>query len=208
VGGAVSLGINSTLRGRALVQAADGVKGDSPEILFRKALSWNGYDGPTHFDFGAWLYGKKRYSEALPHLRLATERGLNSSTCYALLAGAEAAAGETHAAEQTLAKAVRIYPRSVFLRVRQAIALAEAGKPDEASRVYGTALTLDPRAARGWRQLMCFGPDSAYTAANLDNRILSPKDLRPASWAYPAIAEHATRPPSAYPVEIGFGSSN
>jgi O-antigen ligase len=208
LGGAGALGINSTLRGMALARAAAGLppesssQSDSPENLFRAALRWNPYDGPTHFDFGAWLYGQRRYRESLQHLRLATERGFNSSTCYAFQAGAEAAAGEASAAEQTLARAVAVYPRSVFLRVRHAIALAEAGKPLEAGRAYDAALSLDAPAARGWRQLMCFGPDSAYAAANRDTRITAPKDLRPASWAYPAIAEHAIHPPVAYPAEV------
>ena len=203
-----ALGINSALRGMAVAKGAGALlpesrsESDSAEKLFRAALRWNPYDGPTHFDFGVWLYGKRRYLESLKHLRLATQRGFNSSTCYAFQAGAEAAAGEAIAAEQTLARAVAVYPRSVFLRVRHAIALAEAGNSEEASKAYEAALALDAPAARGWRQLMCFGPDAAYAAANEDTRISPPKDLRPASWAYPAIAEHATRPPIAYPAEV------
>jgi O-antigen ligase len=208
LGGAGALGINSAFRGMAVAKGATGLPpgsssdSDPAESLFRAAIRWNPYDGPTHFDFGVWLYGKRRYLESLQHLRLATQRGFNSSTCYAFQAGAEAAAGEGIAAEQTLARAVAVYPRSVFLRVRHAIALAEAGRSEEATKAYETALALDAPAARGWRQLMCFGPDSAYAAANEDTRISPPKDLRPASWAYPAIAEHAARPPIAYPAEV------
>ncbi|MCA1849870.1 MAG: hypothetical protein LC672_02155, partial [Acidobacteria bacterium] len=83
--------------------------------------------------------------------------GYNSSVCYAYLAAAEALAGDMRAAEQTLALAVRVYPRSVFLRVRHATSLAEAGRSREASEEYSAALALDARAARGWRQLICFG---------------------------------------------------
>jgi len=204
-GGMSALGVSSTLRAMALL-APTGSQGDDSrtqpaEHFFRQALSWNPYDAPTHFDFGGWLYGKHRYEEAVQHLRFATQHGFNSSTCYAFLAGAEAAAHDTTATEQTLAMAVSVYPRSVFLRVRHSIALAEAGRSLEAAREYETAVLTDALVARGWRQLMCFGPDSAYAAAQADSSISPPKKLTPQSWAYPAIAEHATRPPFAYPAD-------
>ena len=198
-------GMNSILRGMAL---GDGMtlssrtsNSEGAERLFRAALRSNPYDGATHFDFGGWLDGKKRYSEAAQHLRFATEHGFNSSTCFAYLARAEAAAGDTAAAERTLAKAVHIYPRSVFLRVRHAIALAEIGKSAEAATEYEQALATDRAGARGWRHLMCFGADSAYAASNADRGISPPKNLQPQSWAYPASAEQALRPPVAFPVD-------
>jgi len=201
-GGMSALGISSTLHAMALIGSqGDDARTQPAEHFFRQALSWNPYDAPTHFDFGGWLYGKHRYEEAVQHLRFATKHGFNSSTCYAFLAGAEAASHDTTAAEQTLAMAVSVYPRSVFLRVRHSIALAEAGRALEAAREYETAVSTDALAARGWRQLMCFGPDSAYAAAQADSSISPPKKLAPQSWAYPAIAEHATRPPFAYPAD-------
>jgi len=202
-GAAGSLGLNSILRGMALQRAREELPtsegASDSESLFRAALTCNPYDGPTHFDYGSWLYSRRRYPEATRHLRLATERGFNSSTCYAFLAAAEAAAGEMAAAERTLRRALRVYPQSVFLRVRHAIALAETGRSEEAKQAYNTALSLHSRDARGWRNLMCFGPDSAHVAAQKDTGITAPKDLQPASWAFPAIAEQANRPPSAYP---------
>ncbi len=203
--GAGILGINATLRGAALDQARktspeQGNHQTEPaEQLFRKALQWSPYDGATHFRFGLWLDGEKRSAEALKHLRFAVTHGFNSSPCYALLAAAEAKAGETQAAEQTLARAVQVYPRSVFLRVRHAIALAEIGKTEAGAREYATALSLDARAARGWRQLMVFGPEAAQAAAYVNNAIAPPKELYPTAWTSPAISEHAKRQPTAYP---------
>jgi tetratricopeptide (TPR) repeat protein len=192
----MALGGGMTLTGRSTNSSSEGT-----ERLFRAALRTNPYDGATHFDFGGWLDGKKRYSEAAQHLRFATEHGLNSSTCFAYLARAEAAAGDTVAAERTLAKAVRIYPRSVFLRVRHAIALAEIGESAEAANEYKQALETNRAAARGWRHLMVFGADAAYAAANADRDISPPKNLEPQSWAYPASAEQVLRPPRAYPLD-------
>jgi O-antigen ligase len=202
------LGVSSTLRGMALAQAASAslhrsAEDDRTERLFRLALRWNPYDGPTHFEFGSWLDGKRRHREAIDHFRFATEHGFNSSICYASLAKAEAAAGENVRAQQTLATAVQIFPRSIFLRVRHAIALAEIGKAKESASEYAVALQTDRPAARGWRQLMCFGPDSAYAAAKADPGIAAPRLLQPQSWAYPASAEQAGRPPFAYPIDEG-----
>ena len=150
----------------------------------------------------------RRYQEAAQHLHFATEHGFNSSTCYAFLAGTQALASDAAAAEKTLARAVFVYPRSVFLRVRHSIALAEVGNNFEAAREYQRAIAIDASGARGWRQLMCFGPDLAYAAAQSDKSISPPKSLTPQSWAYPAIAEHASRPPFAYPQEIDTGGPN
>jgi putative inorganic carbon (hco3(-)) transporter len=206
--GVMSLqGAASTLSGIALGQtrnlSATEAEYDNAEKFFRAALRSNPYDGATHFDFGGWLDSKKRYSEAAQHLRFATENGFNSSTCFAYLASAEAAAGDKVGAEKTLAKAVRIYPRSVFLRVRHSIALAEIGKSDEATKEYEQALAINKADARGWRHLMCFGADSAYAAAKLDQGMTPPRRLEPQSWAYPASAEQASRPPVAFPSDDG-----
>jgi len=205
--GVGALGMAAMLRGMAIAQSSsltanpDSSRDSATEHLFRSALKWNPYDGPTRFAFGLWLNGKHRNREAVDHLRFATENGFNSSTCYAFLAAAEASAGDSRASEQTLARALRIYPRSVFLRVRHSIALAEAGNPAAADHEYQEALASNAPEARGWRQLMCFGPDSAYAAARENENILPPKKLEPESWAYPAILEQAARPPFAYPAD-------
>jgi hypothetical protein len=49
--------------------------------------------------------------------------------------------------------------------------------------------------------LMCFGPEVAQAASRLNPNIAAPGALYPEAWAYPAIAEHAGRQPTAYPVD-------
>ena len=214
VAGTSVLGVASSFRAAALSQAAsvsgnDDVSGNKvTEDYFTTALRWNPFDAPTRFDYGTWLYGRKRYQEAVQHLRFAVDHGFNSSTCYAFLAGTQAAAGDVAGAEQTLAYAVSVYPQSVFLRVRHSIALAEAQRAADATQEYEAALSINRAAARGWRHLMCFGADSAYAAAQTDKDISPPMQLMPQSWAYPAIAEHAARPPFAYPPDIGSQHDN
>ena len=61
-------------------------------------------------------------------------------------------AGDTAAAERTLAFAVKVYPASVFTHVRHAAALRSLGRADEADVEMSAALLLDSRVARGWRR--------------------------------------------------------
>ena len=84
------------------------------ENLFRQALRFNRFDAATHFDYGSMLYHQRRYSEAVSHLSYAVAHGFNTSTSYAVMAAAQAQAGDLPAAEQTLAVASRAYPRSIF----------------------------------------------------------------------------------------------
>lgn len=168
------------------------------ERFFSRALSVNPLDATTHFNYGLWLYLEKRDPQAaVPYLRYAVARGYNSSVCYAYLAAAEAGAGELSAAEKTLAQAVRVYPRSVFLRVRHATALAESGRSVEAGEEYETALAMNSRTARGWRQLICFGRKAAKTAAFYDKTIAMPGELTPENCIFAVLDENDRRTPVA-----------
>jgi O-antigen ligase len=190
---------NAVFQGMAESAASD----ERVEQLFERALAWNPLDATTHFNYGMWLYMDRRAAKALPHLRYAVARGYNSSVCYAYLAAAEAGAGEMQAAEQTLAEAVGVYPRSVFLRVRHATALAEAGRQTEANQEYAAALALDSRTARGWRQLICFGRKAAKTAAFYDKNIAMPGELSPENCIFAVLDENDRRQPVAVLEEQG-----
>ena len=182
--------ITSTLHGAA--QVSDDK--DRAEQFYRASLSWNPYDAGTNFDYGVWLFYEGRAVEAVPHLRYATSRGFNASACYAYLAAAESAASETVAAEKTLAHAVGIYPRSVFLRVRHARALTSLGREKEAQVEYQAALLIDSRLARGWWQLINHGADAAVLAAQKDSSIAMPGELLPENCVFVVLAENESRP--------------
>lgn len=184
---------NALFQGMAESAASD----EQVERLYERALLWNPLDATTHFNFGMWLYLDRRAPEAIEHLRYAVARGYNSSVCYAYLAAAEAGAGELRAAEETLAEAVRVYPRSVFLRVRHAAALVEAGQSAAANEEYAAALALNSRTARGWRQLICFGRKAAKTAAFYDKGIAMPGELSPENCIFAVLDENDRRQPTA-----------
>jgi O-antigen ligase len=177
--------------------AASAPSAERAEQLTTQALRWNPFDAPTHFNYGMFLYLERRAAEAVPHLRYAVARGFNASICYAYLAAAEAGANDLPAAEQTLAEAVRVYPRSVFLHVRHATALAEIGRTQDANAEYASALALNARVARGWRQLICFGRKAADLAAFSDKNIALPGELFPENCIFAVLDENERRKPVA-----------
>ena len=168
------------------------------ESLYRSSLAVNPLNPSTHYQFGVWLFQRGREREAVPHLRYGVERGFNASTCYAYLAGAEANAGDEAAAERTLAGAVRVYPRSVFLRARHAAALTRLGRAEGAELEMRTALLLDSRAARGWQLLIDEDIDAAIAAARRDPAAVAvPGELVPEDAVFAVLKENERRFPEA-----------
>ena len=178
----------------AAQQSADPARA---ERLYRSALAINPLDPATHFNYGVWLIARKREREALSHLRYSVARGFSTSTCYEYLAGAEANEGDAEASERTLAEGVRVYPRSVFLRVRHASALARAGRADESELEMRAALLLDSRAARGWRRLIDEDIDAAIAAARRDPEVPMPGELQPDDAVFAVLQENERRFPEA-----------
>jgi O-antigen ligase len=167
------------------------------ESRYLSAIFWNPYDAAAHFNYGMWLYYQGRASEAVPHTRYGVENGINTSTCYVYLASAQAEAGDLKASEATLARAIEVYPRSVFLRVRHASALAALGKQEEAQGEYAKALTFDEKVARGWWQLICYGKEAASQAARREpQNIKMPGELLPLEAARFVVDENKRRSPS------------
>lgn len=184
-GGRTAQAINSILHGAANRRENQ----QQAERLFSNALKWNPFDAATHLNYGLWLYYERRPREAVPHLRYAVSRGMNASVCYAYLVAAEAGAGETQAAAATMAEAVAVYPRSVFLRVRHARALEADGQSEAAEQEYAEALRLDARAARGWLELMKVGREGAKVTAHYDRSVAMPGELYPENCIFAVLAE-------------------
>jgi len=166
------------------------------ERLYKASLLADGWSAQAHFGYGMWLYARGHTAESLPHMRYAVAHGLNSSTCFARLAAIETEAGETHAAERTLALAVRVYPRSVFLRVRHSLALEAVGRADEAALEMSAAKLIDSRMAAGWRQLIFNDIDAAIVAAKSDpERVAMPGELQPEDAVFAVLQENERRFP-------------
>lgn len=175
--------VSSTLHGAA--QWSKSV--DETERLYRASLRLNPYDPVTHYFYGLFLLSGGRTAEAVPQLRYASERGFNSSVCYGYVAAAEKRSGDTASAEQTLARAVAAYPRSIFLLANHSAALESLGHAPESAREFARAVSIDERAARGWQQLIDYGLSAATGAAHQDRRIALPGELRPEICIYTVL---------------------
>lgn len=163
------------------------------EQLYVMALRCNPFDAATHYDYGSLLYQQKRPREAVLHLRYAVAYGINTSTSYAFLAAAEEESGDLNAAERTLAFAAKVYPRSVFLLVRHAVALERLGRREESNMEFSAAILLNSRAARGWYQLIQYDIDEAFRAARQDSGIAIPGDLLPENAVHMILKENERR---------------
>lgn len=164
---------------------------------YRSALFWNPFDGPTHFNYGIWLFNRHRYSEAVPHLRFGLLNGMNTSVCYAYLSAAQMKAGEPERATETLAESIRVYPLSVFLRVRLASALMKMGKEQEAEGELARAVSIEEAWARGWWELINSGKDAAVRAAKASpGRVAPPGNLSPQDAVFMVLSENGERAPS------------
>jgi len=164
------------------------------ERLYQSAFFWNPIDPATHFNYGLWLYYQGRANEAAKHIRYATERGIDTSVSYAYQSAAETEAGDSQTAQETLAYAIRVFPRSTMLRTRYASALTEAGKTAQGANEYATALSIDEPAARGWWTLIRAGKEAAATAAQRDAKITPPGALAPPEAVPLTIAEYKRHP--------------
>jgi O-antigen ligase len=168
------------------------------ESRFRAALALDPLDAATHFSYGSWLYARGRDAESVEHLRYAVERGFNTSTCYQRLAAAQDGSGDPEGAERTLAFAARVYPRSVFLRVRHAAALRRVGRVDEAELEMTSARLINSFMARGWQQLIENDIDAAVAAAKGDpRRVCMPGRLMPQDAVFAVLEENLRRFPEA-----------
>lgn len=175
--------------------AEKGSDSTEAERYYRASLQVYPANNAAHLGYGLWLYRKGRSTESVPYLRHAVERGFNSSIGYAYLAGAQESAGELDEAERTLATAVRVYPASVFLLVRHAAALTRKGQDADSEIVFSRAVSLDSRAARGWRQLIDNDIDAAYLAARQDRNIALPGELAPQAAVFQMLQENEKRFP-------------
>ncbi len=147
--------------------------------LYRSALRFD----PDNA--GAYYYFAHRNSldgnnvEAAQLLRQGIDRGYGVTVTYSTLAKYQILSGDIAGAENTLNEAVKIFPNSVFLRVRFAIFLEKHGKPSDAETNLNTARSIDVRQAAGWEILIHQGSVAAYLKAQGDPNTAPPAELLP-----------------------------
>lgn len=161
------------------------------ENLYRQAISLNPHNASAYFSYGQQLYFKKQPDKAVPMLEKAIENGLDVSMTFSYLASAQAATQNAQAAEETIARALRIYPRSTFLRVRYASLLEKKGETEKSNEQLEIAHRINDKQANGWRQLITTGAKASALKARNDSQITAPYNLLPTGGLYAVLDEQA-----------------
>jgi O-antigen ligase len=161
------------------------------ENLYRQALSLNRRNASAYFSYGQQLYFKKQPEKAVLMLEKAIENGLDVSITYSYLASAQAATQNNQAAEETIAQALKIYPRSTFLRVRYASLLEKKGETEKSNEQLEIARRINDKQANGWRQLITTGAKASALKARNDEKMTAPFDLLPNGGLYAVLDEQA-----------------
>jgi O-antigen ligase len=133
------------------------------------------------FYYGQWLERSGEHDPAIAQMRVAIDNGLADSLSFFRLAAAQINAGRPRDAEETFAEALRVYPRSVFLRTAFASFLKKRGDDAGAAAEYESALSINEKQARSWQLAHDEGLERLVQTARVDDRYVSTFDLRPES---------------------------
>lgn len=161
------------------------------ENFYNRAIAYNPHNASAYFSYGLQLYFKKQPEKAAPLLKKAIENNLDVSFAYSYLASAQTSAGDFQSAQKTLAEAVKIYPRSTFLRVRYASLLEKTGAVEQAGEQTKIALGIDNKQANGWQRLITTGAKASALEARNNETITTPADLYPTGGLYAVLDEQA-----------------
>lgn len=164
---------------------------DTAKSLYERAIRLDGANASAHFSYGMRLLGANDYAAAAAQLRLAKDKGVNDSVAYSYLISAQTLANRRDEILNTTAEAANIFPYSVFLRVRRAVALNKFGAADDAENEFKIAERLDGKRARTWRLLINDGlqKTSRATRADNDTELCDVNSLTPYQGFYAIIAE-------------------
>jgi Tfp pilus assembly protein PilF len=188
--GVFGIGISLLLIGFSLVRAlsiwqlSDYQNTSDPgvaEMSIRKAISLDPSEPMFRFYYGQSLYMQNRDSEAVPQLRFAIDYGLATSTVFFNLAAAQMLSGKNDDAAHTFEEALRVYPRSVFLRTGYASFLKRAGRQTLFELENQEANEINEKQARSWQLAHDEGLERLVQTARVDDRYAKVQDLLPES---------------------------
>ncbi|MFN0279952.1 MAG: O-antigen ligase family protein [Pyrinomonadaceae bacterium] len=161
--------------------------------LYYRAVSLDPDYAAAYLRGSGRSYVEKDFAGCAKQLRTAINQGLGVVITYSALAECETKMGDMAAAERTFKKALKIFPRSVFLRVRYALFLNDEGRSDDSAKEISTARTIDSRQTDGWLNLITIGSVRAFYAAQTNPNLAPPAELLPAD----AVLQYLDPPPGA-----------
>jgi O-antigen ligase len=166
------------------------------EDHYKKSLYLDEKEAMVNYDYGMFLRKAKRYDEAILHLRSAIDNGVCTSTAYYDLAAAQLLANKSVEAEKTLAEAIKVFPRSVFIRTTFASLLKENGKSSESEENFDIALKINESDAKTWRILNEEGLENITQVRLKTENITLMPDLSPQNGMYAVMDYQNTKNPN------------
>jgi tetratricopeptide (TPR) repeat protein len=153
-------------------------------------------ENPNAFNnYGMRLFSEGRYDEAVPFLLRAIDVGRGTSIDFSYLASAQSLAGDNLAAEETMARALRMYPRSPFVLTRYAALQRTNGRVEDSERCLERARSIDLRASNTWWAMINKGSKAASALGFKNNDFSAIMDLQPQPAVYAVLAERDVRFP-------------
>ena len=159
------------------------------QTYFERAALLDPANPSANISYGLRLLNENRYPESAAQLRRAVDKGLNTSVSYSYLITAQTLSNDLKQAEKTSAEAVRIFPFSVFTRVRHAYLLEKLHLTEESVKQYESARELDKKQAETWRILINNGALAASERAKTGEEILNLMELHPQPALYAVLTE-------------------
>lgn len=168
------------------------------EAYFRSAIGLHPENTGAYLAYAgrAGRSGDTRLAAEL--YRKAIDNGLGVTVTYSTLSKAYELDGDRDNAERTLAEAISIFPRSVFIRIRYALLLEANGKGGESAKQFDAARAMDLKQANGWETLIRDGMLKAHLRAKEVGDSTPPAELRPNNAIY-AYADEQIGPSSPAP---------
>ncbi len=186
------LGIYSSVRVTSVILASRANYThdiDQASTLYRYAISLDDDNPDARNNLGMRFFQEDRFAEAAPLLEDSIRIGRAQSVDFSFLASAQSLAGDSQAAERTMAFAAKLYPRSPFVLTRHAVLLRINGKTDESAREFSRAREIDYRAANSWWTMINSGAQAATDSAFKSPDFTPVMDLQPQTSMYAVLEE-------------------
>jgi predicted Zn-dependent protease len=152
---------------------------ETAERYYENAILLDPTNGSANYLYGLRLFNESNYRESSAQLQESVKKGLNTSVSYSYLITSQISANETQRALQTSCEAVKIFPRSVLMRVRYAALLKKLEKEKESNEQFEIAAQLNKKQAETWLLLVNNGALAANLEARVNKEILNLVELNP-----------------------------
>lgn len=159
------------------------------KTCYEDAIWIDSANASANYLYGLRLFKEADYQESAVQMRQTVNKGINTSVNYSHLISSLMMANRFREALDTNAEAVKIFPYSIFLRVRYAVLLKQFGKEDESRKQFEIAVRIDEKQAETWSLVINNGTLTASREARVNKKILSLDELTPSQAIYTVLTE-------------------